>query len=399
MKLITYLKKKIPPEIKHILLLFFATRAVLTLIGVLSHLVFESSIIQAVYNPFHGKNYSWVFSRHLWLNIWGRWDTEWYLDIARNWYSAVPSIEALKLNQTNYAFFPLYPSLMKILGTLIGNYYAAGLIISNICLILACLFLYKLVRLDSDHKTATRSITYLFLFPSAFILSGVFTESLFLALIIACFYYARKGNWLLAGIFGFLLSLTRSVGVFAFLPLLYEYFSRKNFRIKKINTDIIYLLLIPLGLSVFVIYNYLSTGDFLFFLHTNQIAWGATFRNPLRVLLGSIFWHILGRYGVGIEVFLNGISALLVIATLLLFYKKLRFSYWLLGMLLIIIPLCGSYAGMCSILRFSLVIFPLYILFAELARNFYTEQLLIIILALLQGFLMALWVTGFRFVV
>lgn len=395
MKLTTYLKEKIPPEIKHILLLFFITRIVLTIIGVLSHIVFESSLIQAVYDPFHGKNYIWDFSKHLWLNIWGRWDTGWYLDIAKNWYSTVPNAAG----QTNYAFFPFYPLLIKLLGIFIGNYYIAGLIISNISLIIACIFLYKLVRIDYEHKIAIRTITFLFLFPSAFILSGVFTEALFLALIIMCFYYARKENWRLAGILGFLLSLTRNIGVVIILPLLYEYLKERNFRIKKIKPDIVFLLLIPLGLFVFAVYNYFSTGDFLFFLHTQQIGWGTTFRNPLGVLFGSIFWYILGRYGVGIEVFFNGIFSLLIITILLLFYRKLRFSYWLLGMLLIFIPLCGNYAGMCSILRFSLVIFPLYILFAKLTQNFYAEQLLTILLALLQGFLMVLWVNGFRFVV
>ncbi|WP_269851356.1 hypothetical protein [Methanosarcina horonobensis] len=162
-----------------------------------------------------------IWTNNVWLDIWGVWDTGWYLDISQNGYTARPLDELISF-QTNVVFFPLYPLLMRFLGSIIGNQYTAGVIISNFSLIVACIYLYKLVRLDSDESSAFRSVKYLLLFPISFILSGVFTESLYLALALMCFYYARTGKWQLAGIFGFFLSLTRSVGVLIVLPLLYE---------------------------------------------------------------------------------------------------------------------------------------------------------------------------------
>ena len=164
--------------------------------------------------------------------------------------------------------------LMGVLGrVLLGNTFLAGVIISNACLILTCIFLYKLVLLESDRKTALRSVKYLFLFPTAFILSAVLSDSLFLALLVSCFYYARKGNWFFSGVLGFLLSLTRSIGVFMVVPLLIEYLRVKKFNprtisiheLKKIDRNILFLLLLPAGLTVFSVYNYYLTGDFFGF--------------------------------------------------------------------------------------------------------------------------------------
>ncbi|MCK7515454.1 MAG: hypothetical protein MZV70_73380 [Desulfobacterales bacterium] len=76
-----------------------------------------------------------------WLDIWGQWDTGWYLDIAKNWYAA----EAHYQNYCNYAFFPFYPTLIKLLGAVMGNHFYAGLIISNVSLLGAAILLYKLV--------------------------------------------------------------------------------------------------------------------------------------------------------------------------------------------------------------------------------------------------------------
>jgi Gpi18-like mannosyltransferase len=52
-------------------------------------------------------------------------------------------------------------------------------------------------------------IIFLLIFPTAFFLNAVYTESLFLFLSLATFYYALKKNFFSAGIFGFFASLTR----------------------------------------------------------------------------------------------------------------------------------------------------------------------------------------------
>ncbi len=62
--------KKIRPEIKYILLIFIASRLILEIVG------FSS---QVILHPYHGKYNVWHYSEHKTLDIWGIWDTGWYL--------------------------------------------------------------------------------------------------------------------------------------------------------------------------------------------------------------------------------------------------------------------------------------------------------------------------------
>ncbi len=275
---------------------------------------------------------------------------------------------------------------------LIGNYFVSGIIISNISMIFACVYLYKLVSIVSDNQTALRSVKYLFLFPTAFFFSGVFTEATFTALSIAAFYYAEKEEWGKVGILGFLLSLTRPLGVLAFLPLIYIYFMKKNFRYTKIKSDICFLLFIPLGLALYSGYNYYQTGDFLAFAHI-QRAWGRHLINPIILIFDNLFRS-------DVYTLFSILFILISLSLLNIFYRKIGFAYWLLGMYSIIIPLSTSVTAqnLLSMPRFTTVIFPLYILFAKLTKNDSTDQAMTIALALLQGFTMVFW-AGFFLIV
>lgn len=369
------------PEIKYILLMFFSTRIVLNIIGLLSR-----NLIQQQYS--YQSNSIPPLS---WLDVWGAWDTGWYLDISQNGYSTIQN----QVHQTNIAFFPLYPALMRLIGSIVGNHYIAGLIVSNFCLIVACVYLYKLVKLDFDETNAIKSVKYLLIFPTSFILSGVLSESLYLALTLMCFYYARKGEWYLVGIIGFFLSLTRSIGILVILPLLYEVLmpllkenkvtiSLKNSR--EMIIPVFYLSLIPLGTIFFMIYNYYLTGDFLAFMHA-QVMWQRHLANPLEVLIDGFFGNIFTAF--------EAAFAAISIFIFIMFYRKMRFSYWLFGMCSIFVPLS---TGIMSMPRYILVIFPLYILLADTTKNHVSEDIVTLIFAIFQGFLMIFWTSGCRLV-
>lgn len=372
------------PEIKYILLMFFSTRIILSIIGVLSRKVLAM----------YGTDQT-TWTKHAWLDIWGVWDTGWYVGISQHGYTP-GSLHQVISQETNIAFFPLYPLIMRFLGLVTGNYYLAGLIISNICLIISCVYLYRLVRLDYDEDTSIKSIKYLLLFPVSFILSGVFTESLYLTLTLMCFYYARTGKWHLAGIIGFFLSLTRSVGVLIVLPLLYEGLMpllRENESLKSFRNSmhkilpLFYLSLVPLGTISFMILNYHLTGDFMAFTHA-QVMWQRHFGNPLDILINGYHGNIYTAF--------EAIFASIAIFIFILFYRKIRFSYWLFCMYSIFVPLS---TGIQSMPRFILVIFPIYILFANITKNRVSEDFITLSFALLQGFLMVFWTNSFNLVI
>jgi hypothetical protein len=241
-----------------------------------------------------------------------------------------------------------------------------------------------------------KSIKYLFLFPVSFILSGVFTESLYLALTLMCFYYARTDRWKMIGILGFFLALTRSVGILIVFPLLYEGLmplikenrGLKNFKnFEKKLLPLLYLSSVPLGLISFMIFNYYLTGDFLAFAHA-QAMWGRHPVNPLDTLINAYYGNIY--------TFFEAIFTMISIFIVILFYRKIRFSYWLFSMYSFILPLS---TGIQSMPRYILVIFPIYILFANITRTLYSEDLVTLFFALLQGCLMVFWSTGSKLVI
>jgi hypothetical protein len=92
MELLKAIVRRVPIEVKYTLLLFITTRLALTLIGVMARISLE---------PYHGKYYVWSFSPRLWLDIWGVWDTGWYVNIATNGYSSQLSSASATLYQAN----------------------------------------------------------------------------------------------------------------------------------------------------------------------------------------------------------------------------------------------------------------------------------------------------------
>lgn len=361
------------PKYIYIIFLFLSTRIILTLIGILSRVLLE---------PYHSKEYHWFIenlwnhSDQSWLSIWSIWDSYSYLGIASKGY-VVP-------NETWYVFLPVYPMLIKLIGAIIHNGYLAGIIISSASLLIACVYLYKLVEIDEPKETALRSVKYLFLFPTAFIFSGIFTESTFVALAVACFYYARKGNWFLVGILGIFLSLTRVIGVLIFLPLLCEYLKSKS-----IDKDILYLALIPAGIIIWMIFNYHLTGDFLAFVHAESTGWGRAWTNPFLAIYNGLISH-------DSNLFFMALFSTVSLLILIIFINKIRMSYWIFGICSLVTPL---FFGLISMPRLALVAFPLFIIFAKLTKDDKIDDALTIFLALLQGCLMVLWSNGFTLII
>jgi hypothetical protein len=362
--------KKIPVEVKYTLILFVFTRIALTLVGFISR----------------GLNNKKVLS----LDMWSQWDSGWYLNIIKDWYPTVTNFDPGA--QTNYGFFPLYSMVSKIFGLILyDNYLLAGIIISNICLIISCILLYKIVTADSDQATGIRSIKYLFLFPTAFILSGMLTESLTLMLMLICFYYAKKEKWLFVGISGFLLALTRSIGVLVVFPIAWEYLKSKKFSLRKIKLDSLYLLLFPAGILAFFTRLYFATGDFLAYTHVKQKAWSLIPTDPFVLLYKGIISH-------DTTTTFNTLFMTCAILVLLVFYKKIDFSYWILGMIMTIFPTAHVWS-ITGLARYTVIVFPLFIIFAKITENKYVDECLSAFLALLQGCLMVFWCVGWFFII
>lgn len=375
------LKKILNPEVKYILILFLFSRLFLETAG----FVGNSWLKSVSTNP---TEWSETNTNIPALDMWGVWDSGWYLNIAKDGYSlqepeGKPPV--VTKGQANIGFFPLYPLSIKIVSIVLKNYYISALVVSNTVILAAAWFLYKLVK-QENKEVAKRTVKYLFLFPTSFVLSGIYTESMFLLFLVICFYAATKEKWLLVGVFGYFLALTRPTGFLIMVPLLFVYFRDKNYSLNKIKPDVLLFALLPLGLFTFMLYGYFLSGDLFIYKHVKEIAWYATFSNPVQTLLSM--------YQFGAEV--RKIAVFITIEILLIsaFYKKIKTEYVLVILLILGIASFEGVAAAISIPRMSSAVFPLFIILAKITKDRKVDLLLTGILLSFQFILMILWSNG-----
>lgn len=167
--------------------------------------------------PCSGDTYSNLinsgsFSKIL-LAPWYRWDTIHYVEIAQNGYSLA------ELDNTTWP--PLYPFLVGILARIMPSMLAA-LLVSTVAIFFALYLLHQTVFEIWGEAIANKVLLILIIFPTSFYFVSGYTESLFFALTIASIINARRRNWLLAGVFGGLATLTRHQGVLLMIPFIWE---------------------------------------------------------------------------------------------------------------------------------------------------------------------------------
>ncbi len=296
------------------------------------------------------------------LAVWGRWDAVHYLDIAERGYYG-----------TDMAFFPLYPTLIRIVGATLGSDLIAGLLISNVALFFGLLFFYKLVEHQYNRSVAHRAIFYVSIFPTAIFFSAVYTESLFFALTVASFYYIRERKWLTAGIVGCFASLTRVEGVLLVVPFLIEVLASGNvgnrFRafatLSRASRVIAGVAAIGLGLAAYMTYLWVLVGDPLYFSHV-QSHWNRRLSPPWTSLK-----HAYDVFAIGIRhnepsIIANQaievVFTLLMIGILIAGFRRLRPSYAAYMALSILVPMSTS--SLMSMPRFALVLFPMFAILA-----------------------------------
>ncbi len=311
--------------------------------------------------------YTWIdpnkfYQEQKWdpVSFHARWDSFWYLDIAQNGYS-FKGVEKL----SNIVFFPLYPFLIRTTSFLTGgNFVLAGWVLSLIFLLFALFYFFKLVKEFHPEINPHLPILFLLIFPTAFFLNAIYTESLFLFLSLATFYYGFKKKFLWVGIFGLFASLTRITGVLLFIPLLWEYLKSYNFNlIRSFNSKLLPIFLIPVGTLSFFLYHYFRFGDFFLFFKV-QYWWGRMFK---------LNWdHFLFFSNPAIVNFLLDIFfVIFVLAVIYFVFKNLRTSYGL--YMLATMAIILSTGTLMSIGRYILILFPIYILLASI-KNQYLQQ-------------------------
>ena len=161
-----------------------------------------------------------VFPDNLFLDGFGRWDSGWYFPIAENGYTNF-LIPALK-GQKDTAFFPAYPFLLSIVGSLgWRGMQLWGIAASNFLFGLGLCFLFDISKFFCNTRVARLAVSLAAFSPFSIFFSSIYTESLFFAASTASFWFSIRSQLAWAMLAASLASVTRVVGIicvpFAFL--------------------------------------------------------------------------------------------------------------------------------------------------------------------------------------
>lgn len=318
------------------------------------------------------------------LDVWARWDSDWYLLIAQDGYADSPS--------STPAFFPLYPGLVAVLGRLLaGHYVLAGVLLSLAACAVAFVLMYTLALERLDPDGARRAVLYLAIFPTALFLGAVYSESLYLALALGSFLLAERGRFLGAGSVAGLAMLTRPVGI-ALLPALALLAWRSRERGRA-------LLGVAAALPVAAVYPVLLglwIGEPLAPLRAQEGIWERTlsWAGPLGGL-----WEGLAALADADPTRTLALNVQQLAFTLLflglaaLAWRRFGAPYGLFALVSLAIPLSfpAERFPLLSMSRFGLVVFPLVLALATLGASERRHEAIVAVSSLLLGVAVVQW--------
>jgi hypothetical protein len=306
-------------------------------------------------------------------DIWARWDSDFFLRIAEDGY-----------DRASAAFHPLYPALVAVLGrAFFGHYLLAGVVISLLAALGSFLLLHRIAEERLGAEGARRTVLYFAVFPMALFLQAVYSESLFLLLVLASFVLAERQRFAAAGIVAGLAILARAAGL-ALLPALALLAWRHRDRLRALAGV---ALAIPVA-AIYPLVLWEQVGDPWAFTDA-QDRWHRHFSaaGPLGGIWDGLVagWHGLEQFVVGHGTNVAGVDPMHAAAEnvqalgfLILFavlavvaWRRFGAAYGLFAVVSLAIPL--SYPSdrwpLLSLPRFGLVIFPLFLALAALTAG------------------------------
>lgn len=307
---------------------------------------------------------TWLGGYRGWLQIWDQWDFGYYREIAEVGYNSTDG---------SILFYPLFPWSLWLVGKFCQSYLAAGLIVSGIAGVSAAILLRRLVQIDYPASVAMRSVWFFLIFPTAYFLHVGYSESLFLALALGSIIAARLESWWLAGVLGALCWMTRAPGAVLVPALAVEAAHQYSVQ-RRWSGRWLWIAVVPAGFLVYLLINWRVTGNPFAFLQTRTEAFGQSFASPLR----GIHQALWARYPSPNEAEMVGRQELFFVALgfvcMIISWIKLRpvYAMWMTGNWI----LFSSVTFFLSVPRYTLTMFPIFILFALLAKNYFWRGVL-----------------------
>lgn len=310
------------------------------------------------------------------LAFWQRFDTNWYLKIAQRGYD---------VSDGSTVYFPIYPLLIRLVSVFVGDGMFAALLVSNLALIGALAFLYRLAEEFSDAAGAQRTVVYTILFPTGFFLFAAYTEAVFLFFALGAFVYGRKSKLYIAVLFGVLAALTRLQGALLVVPLALMWWQR-NRPTSTYRFELYVLFLIPIATLAFLVATNLSLlNSYIGELH-------ARFVLPWDNVLASLALIVSGEASF-IDL-TNLIATLTIGGMLVVVWRQLPLDYASYAGLMFLVPLfrMTETQPLVSMNRYVLVLFPMLMLLGVWGKNAWVNRAVVYLSFPLQLYFVAQFV-------
>jgi hypothetical protein len=230
----------------------------------------------------------------------------------------------------------------------------------------------------------------------------MYTESLYMTLVIATFYYARESAWGRAALAGALAAATRNTGIllaavvalegmhqagFRFLPPRWwhsfapkAWFGAQLQAILRSWRALLAAFGVPLGLVAYMVYLNRAFGDPLAFIHV-QATWG---RDVSAGGLLNVVGQTIIDLNIGPQLLVgqfNPVVLLDLVATVIFgllligLMRTMRPAYVLFVALTFLVPLSTGTVG--SMARYVLMLFPCFLLLAKWGRHAWVDRLVL----------------------
>jgi hypothetical protein len=315
-------------------------------------------------------------------DVWARWDSVFFVRIAEHGY-----------DHASAAFYPLYPALVWALGhVFFGHYVVAGIVVSLASAFGAFVLLHRVAEERLGADGARRAVLYLAVFPMTLFLQAVYSESLFLLLVLGAFVLAERNRFAAAGAATGLAVLTRVNGI-ALLPALALLAWRSRDRLRSFAA---LSIVVPIA-AIYPLLLWRELGDPWAFAHA-QDRWHrhVSAAGPLGgvwdaltkwVPSGALERHAIAENAEALAFLVLFVGLAVVV------WRRFGAAYGLFTVASLAIPLSdpSSRWPLLSLPRFGLVVFPFFLALAVLGGRPRVHTAIVACSALFLGVTVVQW--------
>ncbi|MEU3091713.1 hypothetical protein ACWCQ0_11635 [Streptomyces massasporeus] len=326
---------------------------------------------------FRKKNPRFGGGEHAW-DVLASWDGWWYQQVAEHGYDPVlkpvpGATGMITLEGNSAAFFPLYPTLMRLVSECTGlGLYGAGMVVSVLASFAAALGIYAVTKRLGGHRAGLVAAGLWAVWPGSGTEWSGYSESLYTALAAWACHAVMTRRWLTAGLLTFAAGLCRPTAVALVAALAFAAVMALRRRADGVRRPLAAVAIAPLGLFGYLAWVNYRMGDLNGYSKLQDGAWGHKFDwgvHSFNVLTSIPVGHFDYLFAMPFEDVI-GVCVVLMVPVLTVLLMRLRppavlVVYTVLSYLMVMTT--QQYFGNVS--RYLLPLFPLFVPLALAMRR------------------------------